>query len=108
MNYGFYKSAFGGCEIPPEKFNRYLSRAKAYLSSATGEREISSRYEDKVSLALCEIAELLFRINSRCGVKSENTDGYSVSYDSDSLKLEISEILSLYLGETDLLFKGEI
>ena len=108
MNYGFYKSAFGGDKIPPEKFNRYLSKAKAFLSSATRGREIPPQYFEKASLALCEIAELLFYINSRKGVKSESTDGYSVSYDSDSLKLEISEILSLYLGETDLLFKGEI
>ncbi|MBQ2890747.1 MAG: hypothetical protein IJE44_03770 [Clostridia bacterium] len=108
MNYGFYKSAFGGQEIPPEKFNRYLSGAKAYLTLYSGGREIPSEYSDKVSFALCEIAELLFRLSSQRGVKSENTDGYSATYDADSLKLEISEILSLYLGETDILFKGEI
>ncbi len=108
MNYGFYKSAFGGKEIPPELFNQFLVKAKAYLDFATQGREIPKEYSEKASFALCEIAELLFRLSSRNGVKSENTDGYSVSYDNNSLKLEISEILNLYLGESDILFKGEV
>ena len=107
MDYGFYKSAFGGNLIPPELFNRFILKAKAYLALATNNRYVPHEYEEKVSFALCEIAEVYMRLSMRNGVKTENTDGYSVSYDESSLKLELSEILNLYLGDSDLLFKGE-
>ncbi|MBE7012197.1 MAG: hypothetical protein E7415_05940 [Ruminococcaceae bacterium] len=108
MDYGFYKSAFGGSLIPPELFNRYMYKAKAYLSVATNDRPIPPEYEENAAFALCEIAEVYMKLSSRCGVKSENTDGYSVSYDNSLIKLELSEILNLYLGDSDLLFKGEL
>ena len=106
MDYGFYKSAFGGNLIPPEQFNRFILKAKAYLCQVTDNRPVPQELEEKVSLALCEIAEVYMRLSARNGVKSENTDGYSVSYDEYALKLELSEIISLYLGDSDLLFKG--
>ena len=95
MNYGFYKSAFGGSLIPPEVFNRFSKKAEAYLNNAINNQEIPSEYEERANYALCEIAETLYRINLRQGVKSENTDGYSVSYDNSSLSLEMAEILNL-------------
>ncbi len=107
MDYGFYKSAFGGNLIPPELFNRFKLKAKAYFALATDNRPVPPEYEEKASLALCEIAEVFMRLSIRNGIKSENTDGYSVSYDESALKLELSEILNLYLGDSDLLFKGE-
>ena len=107
MDYGFYKSAFGGSLIPPELFNRFMLKAKAYFSTATNNRIVPPEYEEKASFALCEIAEVFMRLSTRNGVKSENTDGYSVSYDDSALKLELYEILNLYLGDSDLLFKGE-
>jgi hypothetical protein len=107
MDYGFYKSAFGGTLIPPELFNRFMLKAKAYFSTATNNRIVPPEYEEKASFALCEIAEVFLRLSMRNGVKSENTDGYSVSYDDSALKLELYEILNLYIGDSDLLFKGE-
>lgn len=107
MGYDFYKSAFGGSLIPPELFDRFILRAKAYLEQATKNRSIPPEYEEKASFALCEIAEVYMRLSVRNGIKSENTDGYAVSYDKSDLKLELSEILNLYLGDSDLLFKGE-
>lgn len=108
MDYGFYKSAFGGTLIPPELFNRFMLKAKSFLSLATNNRSIPPEFEEKASLALCEIAEVYMRHSARHGVKSENTDGYSVSYNDSDLRFELSEILNLYLGESELLFKGEL
>lgn len=107
MNYGFYKSTFGGNLIPPELFNRFLFKAQTYLENATSNREIPEPYLSKVPYALCELAECFFRHQGSFGIKSENTDGYSISYTKDVLALELSEILNLYLGKSGVLFKGE-
>ena len=53
------------------------------------------------------MAEVFFRRQGALGIKSENTDGYSVTYSDIGLAEELYEIAELYLGETGLLFKGE-
>ncbi len=108
MNYGFYKSTFGGSLIPPELFNRFLFKAQVYLGNATLKREIPEAFKDKLPYALCELSECFFRHKDSFGIKSENTDGYSVSYTDNILFSELSEILNLYLGASGVLFKGEI
>ncbi len=108
MDYNYYTTSFGGNLIPPELFNRFMLKAKAYFDAVTLCRSVPAEYREKASLALCEIAEVFMRYSSRGGIKSENTDGYSVSYDESALNLELSEIMNLYLGESDILFKGEI
>lgn len=108
MNYGFYKSAFGGTLIPPELFNRFLLKATAYFESVTQKRPVPPEFEEQASMALCEIAETFMKHSQRCGVKSESTDGYSVSYDETTLNSQLSGIMTLYLGESDILFKGEL
>lgn len=107
MNYGFYKSAFGGTLIPPELFNRFLFKAETFLKKLTRGREIPSDYERNASYALCEMAECYFRCRSGSAVKSETTDGYSVSYSDTSLNSRLYEIADLYLGESGILFRGE-
>ena len=107
MNYSFYKSTFGGVLIPPERFNRFLFKAQTYLKKVTFSREIPDEYKSNVSYALCEMAEVFFRRQGALGIKSENTDGYSVTYSDIGLAEELYEIAELYLGETGLLFKGE-
>lgn len=107
MDYKFYENEFGGNLIPPNKFKRFMSKAELFLENATGGREIPEEYTQKASLALCELAEIFMKRDSSKGVKSENTDGYSVSYDNSDFSLEMNEILNLYFGDSDLLFKGE-
>ncbi len=107
MNYSFYKSNFGGTLIPPELFNRFLFKAQTYLKKVTFSREIPEDYKRNVSFALCEMAEVFFRRQSAFGIKSENTDGYSVTYSDNSIFEELYQIAELYLGDTGLLFKGE-
>lgn len=105
MNYGFYKSAYGGNTIPPELFNRFLFKAQTYLEGLTMGRDIPDNYKDRYSFALCEIAECYY--TAKCDVKSENNDGYSVSYSDIPLTKRLYEIADLYLGESGLLYKGE-
>lgn len=107
MNYGFYKSAFGGTLIPPELFNRFLFKAQTYLDNLIKSRSIPSEYETKAHFALCEMAECYYRFQNGLSVQSENTDGYSVTYLKSDLNSILYEIANLYLGESGLLYKGE-
>ncbi len=107
MNYGFYKSAFGGNLIPPELFNRFLFKAQTYLDNLTKSRTIPQEYETKAYFALCEMAECYFRYQNGLLVESENTDGYSVTYSKSDLDSLLYGIANLYLGEVGLLYKGE-
>lgn len=61
----------------------------------------------KVLCAACEIAEELYKIENRRGVKSENIDGYSVTYaDEIPLGKTVSNIAVRRLGDTGLLYMG--
>lgn len=107
MNYGFYNLTFGGNLIPSELFNRFLLKAQTYLEEITFGREIPPEYEERIPYALCEMAEVFFRNHTSFGIKSENTDGYSVSYMESAAKDELWEIANLYFGQSGILFKGE-
>ena len=107
MNYGFYKSTFGGTLIPPELFTRFALKAETFLQSATLGREIPSPYLEKVPYALCEIAECFFRRRNSSALLREDSAMYSVSFKDTSLYSELNEIVSLYFGESGVLFKGE-
>ncbi len=107
MDYGFYQSAYGGTLIPPELFNRLIFKAQTYLSNITRGRNIPDEYKAQASYALCEMAECYFNNGDGLPVKSESTDGYSVTYADLSLDRRLYSIASLYLGESGLLYKGE-
>ncbi len=107
MNYGFYKSAYGGALIPPELFNRFLFKAQTYLQNITMGRNIPEDYALKSSYALCEMADCYFKNENNASVKSESIDGYSVSYSDVSIAKSLYDIADLYLGESGLLYKGE-
>lgn len=108
MNYGFYKSAFGGNLIPPELFNRFLFKAQTYLNNLTKSRPIPPQYETNARFALCEMAQCYYRFQNGLLIESENTDGYSVTYSKSDLNSMLYDIANLYLGESGLLYKGEV
>ncbi len=111
VDYEYYKESFYGSKIPENAFPRYEMRAEAFLHRITfGRVERLPEIPDEVKNAICAMAECSFREDKKTpGVKSENIDGYSVSFGNStevSRNTELYGIAKTYLSTTGLLFRG--
>lgn len=111
VEYSFYTDTYGGNRIPQDDWQRVSWKAEQRLNSYTFGR-CSGDWEgeswcSQVKCAVCEMAEILYADEKRNGKISENTDGYSVSYDTGkSLASILYDVVRVYLGDTGLLYAG--
>ena len=109
VSYDYYFTVYnGGAEgtIPSESFDLFCRKAteEVALRICT---EPGEAHKSSVCLAICEIAELIYSLSKRDSVKSENIDGYSVTYtESSSALSRIYAILQKHLAKSGLLFRG--
>lgn len=118
-DYEYYISAYKG-KLAKEEFEKSIMKASAYVRRITFGRADDNMEMEEVKLATCAICELLAndeKVRSKHlgrAVTSENTDGYSVSYESggnggtadELLGRKIFDTLELYLMPTGLLYMG--
>ena len=118
-DYEYYTSTYKG-NLTKEEFERSITKASAYVRRITFGRADENKELDEVKLAACAVCDLIAndeKVRSKHSgrvVTSENTDGYSVSYESggngettdDLLKRNIFDTLLLYLEPTRLLYMG--
>lgn len=105
-NLTFYNENYGGdSKIPASLFPLWEKRAENELLRITGGK-IRGKDDDAVKRCICEMAELLYEYSELCGIKSENNDGYSVSYQNRDIKAELTEIAKVYLFGTEYLYRG--
>ena len=111
VEYSFYTDTYGGKRIPQNDWLRISQKAEQRLDSFTFGR-CSGDWEgetwcNQAKCAVCEMAEIIQADEKRGGKKSENTDGYSVSYDTGkSLGSTLYDVVRVYLGDTGLLYAG--
>ena len=109
-SYNYYFSAYcGGGQglLEKSEFDRFVRPAAMAVGDYITFEGDFSPFEDNIRHCICRIAELLFKNDSRRGIKSENTDGYSVTYtDTDGGRSEVRSIVQAELGNTGLLFLG--
>ncbi len=115
-DYTYYTDSWAGTLIPASEFNLFEAKAERLVKFVTQHR--ITEVTDEVKNAVCAAAEAAFEIRSSIanipqGVKSENTDGYSVTYkdyDADEFKYkEQSAMLAAIkqeLSGTGLLYQG--
>lgn len=102
VGYEFYTDNFGGASIPESAWMRLSIKAETKLKKYTFNR--IKELDNVMKCAICDMAEYIFDYESRKGKTSENTDGYSVSYDtSESYESKMYEIASDYLLNTGLM-----
>lgn len=86
ITYGYYADEYGGKTIPEQDFRRAEKQAEAYIRHLTYVKgDIFAVGNDMVKDAVCAAAEVYYKYNAQQQsgtplVKSENNDGYSVTY----------------------------
>ena len=117
--YAYYISTYRG-NLTEEEFEKSIVQATAYVRRITFGRAEQNMELDEVKLATCAICDLLANDekarsqHSGRTVVSENTDGYSVTYESggngdtadDLLNRKIYKTAELYLEPSGLLYAG--
>lgn len=118
-DYEYYTSTYKG-NLPKEEFEKSIMKASAYVRRITFGRADDNTEMDEVKIAACAVCDLIAndeKVRSKHSgraVTSENTDGYSVSYESggngetadELLGRKIFDTLELYLMPTGLLYMG--
>ena len=85
-DYEFYTYEYFGSKIHLSEWGQYVVRACAYIDIITfGRLTHGAVVTDNVRRAVCAVAEEIAAADeiisaNTAGVKSENTDGYSVTY----------------------------
>lgn len=117
-DYAYYKDNFCGRIIEEESFPSVATKASAFIDRLTFNRLHSAEIvSDEVKMATCAVAdriqtaENLGALNINAAIKSENNDGYSVSYnDSNLIRTQLyadyEEAALPYLYGTGLLYAG--
>ena len=117
VDYAFYSGPFGGSLISAADFTALERQAALHIDQITYNRLHQGWVvTDMVKMAVCDVAETIKRHEaaaqaavSSAGVKGENVDGYSVSYQDpdiamaaiDSAKTEAARPYLIYTGLMD-------
>ena len=109
VDYAFYSNNFGGTVIPVGAFDRRSTDAEFFINRITFGRvhKYELRQPDlmAVKMAVCAVAEVYYLADQHRDVKSENNDGYSVTYvdtSENALKVRAIEAADRYLSDTTL------
>lgn len=120
VTFDYYRDVFKGTAIPEDSFLNHEEFAEAVLHRITFNRIlrrpelITDDILANIKNAICAMADVDYQENRKTpGVKSETTDGYSVTYGDSGNTSGTSGRVSMmhqaaktYLHDTGLLFKG--
>ena len=109
LGYGEYFEKFSiGDEklLSKEEFEKYIKDAKLFLESLISTSLRKEHLEKTKDCLFALTRELAFE-QKLGNVRSENIDGYSVSFaEKAPLEQRLFKIVSLYLGKSGLLYAG--
>jgi len=111
-DYKYYTEEFCGTLIPQNDFPYFAARASEYIDWQTFgrlEKVIPEEYEAKVRSCCCALAESEYSFNRKADISSEKNGIYSVTYQAKSSAEHNAakiRIISRYLGNTGLLYRG--
>lgn len=111
ITYAFYVETYGGTHLPERDWKRVsqkaLQRLELFTFGDLPENWEGQPWENQAKCAICEMAEFLLLQEKRQGKTSENTDGYSVSYEANQeTGGKLYEIAYAYLGNTGMMDFG--
>ena len=108
-DFEFYSTEYDpATELSEDELRKPLLKASLYLDGLFLYPP-KEPVDIRVKYAACEIADILFESASYETLSSESNDGYSVSFDkSTSTDAKLFKTACRYLGNTGLLYRGEI
>lgn len=92
--------------IPVDDRDEFLKKASSYLDMIIGANRPDEPYSENLKDCCCEIADCIYVCSARGGIVSENNDGYSVTYDKQSINNKAYTIALRYLAGSGLLYRG--
>lgn len=116
-DFDYYTNSYAGTLIPAQEFDALSVKAQKIVNYMTFNRA-ESDITDKVKTAVCAAAEAAYEVkqsysNIEQGIKSESTDGHSVTYadvDYNTISVNIEKAMSRAikreLSGTGLLYRG--
>lgn len=118
-DYKFYAETFHGSTIPEAAFSSVILRSSIYIKYITFGRIEDTEIPDEARLAACAVAEVFHaddEMKAGTGgydIKSENNDGYSVSYVTEgadgkpiTVEKKAYKVAYPYLIHTGLMYRG--
>ncbi len=97
VDYQYYRGEYGGNQILEKDFTACVRKAEAYVRQLTYVRgNIFAIKNDVVKDAVCAVAEVYHSFENgkaKGNVKSENNDGYSVTFASEQVDGQTQEEL---------------
>lgn len=100
--YSEYQALFGDLAIIPESgFDLWVKKSIAEIDRFINV-PVSEIETDNARLCILEVTECIYQSSQNSGIRSENTDGYSVTY--YDRKSDVYGIIKKYLGE--YLYRG--
>lgn len=111
-DYAFYTEIYQGKVVPEDEWRRISARASAFLDDITyGRLHHGWTVTEAVKMACCAVAEAIHTQKAAqaqgakaaaAGIKSENNDGYSVSFGTQAdmqaaMQAQMSEAAGVYL-----------
>ena len=115
VDYKYYSDTYGGKKIPESSFDACEKRSEAVLHRISFDRvKRLPEIPDLIKVAICAMAEIDYQEEQKTpGIKSENSEGYSVTYADAGNTCGTSgkvammyQAASVYLANTGLLYKG--
>ena len=116
-SYEYYTGTYYGDVLTSENFDKYASRASDYIDRITMNRAKDYDRDEAVQKACCVGAEQCYRIDSARSssagteLASETVGRHSVTFRSGvetakALEAELYNLVSAYLANTGLLYRG--
>lgn len=101
VDFEFYRNGYLGSIIPEKQFSAVAGRAEAELKRLQRCYRVSSSGSDSENMAICAMAEALFRAQGRQGISTASVGSVSVRYqDTDpekALRRELYRCAGIYL-----------
>ena len=116
--YNYYTDHYGGCMIPENEFPCVIRKAEAYMNLFATDGWKESPFENLVKNCLCDMAEAIYNVEKQYaeGIKkTENTDGYSVTWATEitegqdqetTIRTKLYRIAECCLMHTGILYLG--